>query len=105
MTTPTPVPDDVLCDYSTQSPHVTRGPLRDGIRMARRLLYVEARLASMEGKTSFCAECERLTAYIADVEGLLYQAHGDLGADCGVTEMDCECDFCVQYSTAKGGPA
>lgn len=41
----------------------------------------------------------RLTALAEESERLrraVRQAHVDLGADCGVTERDCVCEFCTE---------
>lgn len=40
------------------------------------------------------AENEALRAECDALKALVRQAHADLGADCGVTERECECDVC-----------
>lgn len=45
----------------------------------------------------------RLETEIERLHKLLYDAHADLGADCGITEMDCECDDCVAWRAAHAG--
>jgi hypothetical protein len=50
---------------------------------------------------SLLAEVAASRERIVKLEDALYQAHTDLGADCGVTENECLCEFCMEYPRIK----
>lgn len=42
----------------------------------------------------------RFQARVGELSRDLYQAHIDLGATAGITDDDCQCEFCVGYRAA-----